>query len=92
MPSGRFKSRTFRRVHVRTPKGVSTLRYDRRKPKNAHCGRCGDSLKGIPRLLPGKMHNLAKTKKRPERPYGGTLCTKCMRQKIKELAFTKQNP
>jgi len=25
------------------------------------------------------MQKLAKTKKRPERPYGGNLCSKCMR-------------
>jgi len=24
--------------------------------------------------------NMAKTKKRPERPYGGVLCTRCMRK------------
>ena len=83
MVEGRFKSRTFRRTHVRTPGGKTVLRFDKRKPSIAKCGACGAELKGIPRELPYKMHNMPKTMKRPERPYGGVLCSKCMREKIK---------
>jgi len=28
------------------------------------------------------MRNMPKTKKRPERPFGGVLCSKCSREEI----------
>lgn len=76
------RTRKLRRVFVTTPGGDNKIHYKKRKPKPAKCGGCGAILKGIPRKMPQKMKNMAKTKKRPERPYGGVLCTKCMRQKI----------
>ena len=79
----RRKSRTFRRVPVKVSKGTS-MHYRRRKPKQAHCSKCGSTLPAVPRLLSVKMAALAKTKKRPERPYGGILCTRCMRATIKQ--------
>ena len=48
--------------------------------------KCKAILKGVPRERPYKMRTMAKTKKRPERPYGGVLCSKCMREIFKEKA------
>jgi len=84
MPTGRLKSRTFRRVFVKTPGGNTTLHYKRRKPAKAQCGKCGQNLLGVPRELPSKMMNMPKTHKRPERAFGGVLCSKCSRQLIKD--------
>jgi len=84
MVTGRQKSRTFRRVHRRKPGGKTVLHYKKRKPSKAKCGRCGDILKGIKSERPYKMQNMAKTKKTVSRPYGGNLCSKCMRAVIKE--------
>ncbi|MBW3003292.1 50S ribosomal protein L34e [Candidatus Woesearchaeota archaeon] len=86
MPAGRHKSRTMRRVHVKTPGGKTSLQYRRRKPGKAKCGKCGKILSGVPRELPYKMRNMAKTKKRPERPFGGVLCPACSRALLKEKA------
>ena len=86
MPAGRYRSRTMRRVHVKTPGGKNTLHYKRRKPGKAQCGRCGKVLAGVPRELPYKMRNMTKTKKRPERPFGGVLCPTCSRKLIKSKA------
>ncbi len=83
MPAGKFKSRTFRRVQRKTPGGRTVQRYDKRNPSPAKCTSCGDMLKAVPRLREYKMRNTAKTEKRPERPYGGVLCSRCMRHKIK---------
>ena len=83
MPSGRHKSRSMRRVSTRTPSGKSKLSYDKRKPSKAKCSECKAILPGVPRERPYKMQNMPKTQKRPERPYGGQLCSKCMREKIK---------
>ena len=86
MPAGRHKSRSLRRVFVRTPGGRTVLHYRKRKPKNAKCSNCGIVLRGVPRERPFKMKKMAKSKKRPSRPYAGVLCGKCMRALIIEKA------
>ena len=86
MVEGKKKSRTFRRVKTKTPGGKTVTNYKRRKPAKAKCAGCKALLKGVPRELPYKMQNLPKTKKRPERPYGGVLCSKCTRAKMVEKA------
>ncbi|MBI4149699.1 50S ribosomal protein L34e [Candidatus Woesearchaeota archaeon] len=83
MPTGRFKSRSYRRVFKKLPGGRVTLHYERRKPQHAQCGSCGSVLSGVPRVLPYQMQKLAKTARRPERPFGGVLCSRCMRERIK---------
>ncbi|MBI2652439.1 50S ribosomal protein L34e [Candidatus Woesearchaeota archaeon] len=84
MPAPRLRSRSLRKVFRKVPSGRVSIHYKKRKPKAARCGNCGATLKGVPRELPYKMRSMAKTKKRPERPFGGVLCSKCMRQKIIE--------
>lgn len=76
------RSRKRRRVKVRIPGGKTKLVYKRRKPSAAKCAKCGAVLKGVPRALSAGINKLAKTQRRPERPYGGVLCSKCMRRKI----------
>ncbi|RJQ17573.1 50S ribosomal protein L34e [Candidatus Woesearchaeota archaeon] len=78
------RSRTLRRVYVKKPSGKNTIHYKKRKPQPAHCGICHAVLKGVPSERPYKMQNMAKTMKRPERPYGGVLCSACTRKKIKQ--------
>ena len=85
MPRKQRRSRTFRRVFVKLPGGSTALRYKRRKPSKAQCAGCGRNLSGVPRDIPSKIHNLPKTKKRPERPFGGVLCSRCSRAKILEM-------
>jgi large subunit ribosomal protein L34e len=82
MPSGKQRSRTFRRVFKRVPSGESRKYYLKRKPSKAKCAGCGKVLAGVPRERPYKMQNMSKTKKRPERPFGGVLCSSCMRKRI----------
>ena len=80
---GKFKSKkALRMTSIKAPGGRTVIQFKKKAPKVAKCGSCGAKLSGIPRLLPCKMKNLAKTKKRPERPYGGVLCSKCARKKI----------
>ncbi|MFO8016633.1 MAG: 50S ribosomal protein L34e [Candidatus Woesearchaeota archaeon] len=82
MPTGRQKSRTLRRVFRRAPKGISRLFYRPKKPSKAKCASCGTELSGTARERPKKMKNLTKSHKRPQRPYGGVLCSKCTRAKL----------
>lgn len=86
MPAPRYRSRTFRRMQRKTPGGRVSLTYRKRKPSKAKCAVCGVVLKGVPRERPYKMQNMPKSQKRPERPYGGMLCSKCTRKKIKDMA------
>ena len=83
MPSGKHKSGTLRKISVKTPGGRTTTQFKKRKPSAAKCVACGAVLKGVPRELPSKMTNLPKSSKRPERPYGGNLCSACARATIK---------
>ena len=82
MPAGRYKSRRFRRVFRKTPGGNVVLTYRRRKPSKPKCSICGAILSGVPTGIQSKIGKLAKTKKRPERKFGGTLCSKCARREI----------
>jgi len=86
MPEPYKRSRSLRRLQIKVPGGRTSLYYKKRKPGNAECGRCGALLKGVPRERPVKMRNMPKTKKRPERPYGGNLCSRCTRSLIVEKA------
>ena len=82
MPAPRLRSRSLRKVFRKVSGGRVSLHYKKKKPKAARCGNCGALLKGIPRELPFRMRSMAKTKKRPERPFGGVLCSRCMRNAI----------
>ena len=84
MPAPRLRSRSLRKIFRKVPGGATKLHYKKQKPKVAKCGSCGTGLKGVPREFPFRMRNMPKTFKRPERPYGGVLCSKCMRLKILE--------
>ena len=75
-------SRKRRRVFVKTPGGRVHIHFVKRKPAKAHCADCGKELQGVLAERPYKMQNTAKTKKRPQRPYGGNLCSRCSRKKI----------
>ncbi len=86
MVEGKKRSRTFRRVYVRTPGGRNIVHYRIRKPSRAHCSNCGTVLHGMKAMAPRAMHSMPKTEKRPERPYGGMLCSQCMRREIIQKA------
>ncbi|MBD3203073.1 50S ribosomal protein L34e [Candidatus Woesearchaeota archaeon] len=84
MPEGRFKSRSFKRKKKKLPGGNNKIHYRKKKPGKAKCRDCGNVLKGVPRKRPTKMKNMARSKKRPKRPFGGVLCSKCTRKLIKK--------
>ncbi|HLC64933.1 MAG TPA: 50S ribosomal protein L34e [Candidatus Nanoarchaeia archaeon] len=79
-----LRSRSYRRVFRKTPGGRVAVHFVERKPQRAKCGNCGSILHGIKAERPTKMANTNKTAKRPERPYGGVLCSRCMREQIKK--------
>lgn len=86
MVAPRYRSRSTRHIFVKTPGGRTVIHYRARKPKTACCPVTGEVLKGVPRASPAERKRLAKTKKRPQRPFGGVLSSKAMRQLIIEEA------
>ena len=56
------------------------MHYRRRKPAKVQCGNCGAALQGTPTATPRKLRAIPKSARRPERPYGGHLCSRCMRR------------
>lgn len=86
MPAMRYRSRSYRRRQVRTPGGKTVLRYKKKKTSKHVCAECGKLLHGVPRGRPYEINKLAKSKKRPNRPYGGYLCSECVRKVFKKEA------
>lgn len=82
MVAGRHKSRTFKQRQVRTPGGRLVVQRSKPRPGQASCGRCGAKLHGIPRMTPIEARHATKSSKRPERPYGGVLCSRCTRAEL----------
>ena len=73
MVSRRLRSRSYRRIKVKTPGGITKTRYERRGGKIGHCAATGEVLKGTKTKGP-------LSSKRPSRPFGGMLSSRAMRQ------------
>lgn len=73
------RSRTFRRVHVIIPSGKLAIHYKKRKHAKLRCHSCGKVLAGTHQGVSKNKNKIAKTQRRAERPYGGVLCSACMR-------------
>jgi large subunit ribosomal protein L34e len=82
MVQRRFRSARFARVQRKIPGGETVTKFRERRPKQAHCAGCGNVLHGIPRMFVVDAKRASKTEKRPERPYGGVLCSACLRVKL----------
>ena len=82
MTEGKLKSRSFRRVKTRVPSSKVVTHYSRKKPSKPQCAGCGTYLHGTVQGGSAKVRNTAKSKRRPERPFGGQYCSKCSRRTI----------
>ncbi|MBS3112704.1 50S ribosomal protein L34e [Candidatus Woesearchaeota archaeon] len=86
MVSGKYKTKRFRKVFIKTPGARTIVHYRQRKVNLPKCAECKTPLKGMPKLLSSQFKNLSKSKKTTNRPYGGNLCSACMRSKLKQKA------
>lgn len=84
MPRPGLRTHSYRRIYRRTPGGRTVIHYEPKRPKAARCAICGGILNGVPRTKPVELKNMPKTYKRPERPYGGYLCHRCLARLLKE--------
>jgi large subunit ribosomal protein L34e len=83
MPEGRKKSRTLRRIKVKTPGGKTITHYRQRKPGKAKCAKCRKPLAGVAIARATQMNKIPKNQRRPERPFGGVLCSNCLKVLLK---------
>ena len=82
MPQPNKRSRSLRRVYIKTPGGKNKILYKIRKPKQAHCANCGIMLHGVPHNVSSIIRNLSKSKKHPKRIFGGNLCYNCSKLEL----------
>lgn len=62
------------------------------KPERPRCSVCGAKLSGVPSLSALGMKNASKSKKRPNRPYGGYLCPTCLALRIRMRVWEETKP
>ena len=77
-----LRSRSIKRTRHRTPGGKNIVAFRKKRPGYAQCGNCGAKMVRK-RLRATGMRKLAKTRKRPNRPYP-ELCPRCMREEIRQ--------
>ena len=77
---GRRRRLKKSRVAVRTPGGRTVYHYRHKKHSPARCARCGAPLNATPTGPRSVINKLARSQRRPNRPYGGNLCPKCLRE------------
>lgn len=80
MPAPRYRSRSLRRIKVRTPGGELKVHYEKRFRNPPRCAICG-------RILNGMNEKRIKTDHEPikavSRPYGGYVCHECLKLGLK---------
>ena len=83
MVAPRHRSTSVRTRHRRSPTGKPVVIYKIRKPARATCALCEAKLHAVPKRKGVELKKLAKTERRPERKFGGVLCSNCTRAIIK---------
>jgi large subunit ribosomal protein L34e len=82
-----LRTRSVKKRRVRTPGNRLVTHYKMEKPKVAKCNFCKKPLHGVPRVNPSRMRKLPKSSRRPERPYGGNLCSECTRKLFRKVVI-----
>jgi ribosomal protein L34E len=79
MVKGSFKSGSVRKIHVAMPGGKTKEKFTRKTNAFAKCQITGEVLAGVPRT---NITKVAKSSRRPCRPFGGTLSPKAMKRAL----------
>ncbi|MHA2171727.1 MAG: 50S ribosomal protein L34e [Candidatus Kariarchaeaceae archaeon] len=74
--------RSGKRKLVKTPGGRFYFKKLQKKPNYHHCANCDRKLPGMPRGTRVEIRRLSKSQRSPSRPYGGQLCSPCLRRKL----------
>ena len=80
-PSQRFTKKVWRKPPKNDSKGFKV----KKKTGLGRCSVCKQIITSSKRKLTKNSFNVAKSASKTNRPYGGNICTKCLR----ELAITE---
>ena len=82
---------------VRTPGGRLVMHETRKRHGDAVCAICGGILLGVRTGSKVEIGKLSRSERRPERPFGGVLCSACtsnlisMRARMRFKEITKDD-
>ncbi|XP_045155881.1 60S ribosomal protein L34-like [Echinops telfairi] len=77
----------------RTPGNRTVYFYTKKVgkvPKSACHGVCPGRLRGVRAVRPKVLMRLSKTKKHVSSAYGGSMCAKCVRDRIKRASLIEE--
>lgn len=77
-----YNTKSNSRRVSKTPGGKLVYLYTKKRGTTPKCGDCKEDLRGLKAFRPIKLKNLSKTKKHVSRPYGGSRCGRCVRERI----------
>jgi len=83
MPAPRYRSRSKNQKKVVTPGKITKVHYKKPPPEFSKCAGCGQIIKSVPRLRGPNIRKVSKSKRHPNRIYGGYYCPNCLSTKIK---------
>ncbi len=74
--------RSGKRKLVKTPSGRFYFKKIPKQPKHHHCATCHRVLLGMPKGTQVEIRRLSISQRKPSRPYGGQLCSPCLKRKL----------
>ena len=77
-----YKTASNRRVRVVTPSGKHINKRIAKPAKRHRCHGCNKLLPSIASLRPAAFSRLPASQRRVARPYGSTLCSTCVAEKV----------
>lgn len=77
-----FKSNSKKRVFRKTPGTNIHVHLEKNNPKGHFCGISGAILNGIPKKTASEFNKMSKSKKRPNRKFGGTYSHKIVKTSL----------
>ncbi|XP_044122232.1 60S ribosomal protein L34-like [Neovison vison] len=76
----------------RTPGNRIVYLYTKKvgKAPKSVCGVCPGRLRGVHAVRPKVLMRLSKTKKHVSRAYGGSMCARCVRDRVKHAFLIEE--
>jgi large subunit ribosomal protein L34e len=82
-----FKSKSKQKIYKKTPGTNLNIHFRKSNPKSHHCGISGAILNGIPKKTAIRFNKLSKSKKRPNRKYGGTYSHQVVKSRLERTLW-----
>lgn len=82
-----FKSNSKNRSFKKTPGTNRRVHFGKSNPRGHFCGISGAILNGIPKKTATNFNKLSKSKKRPNRKYGGTYSHKVVKTQLERTIW-----